>query len=101
MEVPKNDEGALERQVRPWLEKRGIPIENYRNLPPSYKVWLHDQVCTQTYTLSDRQSGDLYRKLVRPESRKGDSNNPGDDEERRKFFLPLTPSETLSDWEKY
>ena len=100
----RDDMEALERQVRPWLEKRGIPIENYRNLPLTYKVWLHDQVCTQTYPLSDRQSRDLYRKLC---SLRGiaerDFVDPVDsktDEQLRTFFSPLTPNQgmLLVDW---
>jgi len=97
--MKSEDMKALERQIRPWLEKMGIPQQNYRNLPPSYQDLLHDLICTQTHRPSPRERRDLYRKLCLPESVAGrDSADPVDfmtDEELQKFFSPLTPGERL------
>ena len=95
-----------ERQVRLWLEKREIPLERYRNLTSSAKVVLHNLVCIPTHTTTYTQRKDLYGKLCLPESiiagRK--SIDPTDfmpDEELKKFFTPVPPSETLSYLEKF
>lgn len=96
---------TLEQTVSLWLERREIPQQNYRNLPPVYKGWLRDQVCTRTSPLSDRQLRDLYRKLCSPETVVGrESIDPVDfvpPEELEKFFTPLAPSEKLSYWERF
>jgi len=102
------DMEAIERQIRLWLEKRGIPQQRYENLQPFDKDVLHNLVCTPTHPTTYNQRRDLYRKLCLPESMVAGRNSidPLDfipDEELRKFFspLPLTPGEKLPDLYKY
>jgi len=100
--MSQNEEERLKRHVRPWLEKREIPQQNYRNLPAYYKGLLHKQVCTPTHPTTYAERRDLYRKLCSPAGIAGrDSINPVDsmtDEDLRTFFSPLTPSQgRLSD----
>ncbi len=88
------DIGATESQVLLWLDERGIPLENYRNLSCYDKGLLHEVACTGSHSLSERQRRSLYRTLVLPESRKGGSIDPVDSqtsEELRTFFSALTP----------
>ena len=103
--MKREDMEPLEQEVRPWLEKMGIPLENYRYLSPSYKVLLHGQVCTPTHPASEGELRSLYRKLhsseIRAEGYNVDAADFVTHEELQKFFSPLPPSETLSDWEKY
>ena len=92
---------ALERQVRPWLEKMGISLQKYRKLPSPYNVWLADQLYGRTH-LSTAQLSELYRKLSLSAGR--DSPDPMDlipPEQLQKFFSQLTPSEKLHYLEKF
>lgn len=97
------DDETLEREVSPWLEKKGIPYQRYRNLPTHDKVVLRNLVCipTRPTTYSERQ--DLYKALCLPDG--GRYIHPDDlvppDEELREFFSPLSSSETLTDLYKY
>jgi len=103
--MKREDMEALERQIRPWLEKMGIPQENYTYLPASYKILLHDLVCVQTHPPSELQLKDLYRKLHSSKTRTGenatDPVNFMTSEELHKSFPPLTPSEKLHYLEKF
>jgi len=106
MKMSKHEDmEALERQIRPWLEKRRIPRQRYENLQPFDKDMLQKMVCMPTRPTTYNQRRDLYQKLCLPESIAGrESIDPVDfmpDEELRKFFSPLTPSERLSDLYKY
>jgi len=95
---------ALERWIRPWLDKRRIPLQDYRNLSSSDKDLLHKLVCQPTRPPSDWQLKDLYQKLVLGERRtrgKGGIAPVPTHEELEEFFMPLTPSERLSDSYKY
>ena len=95
------DVEALEREVRPWLEKMRIPLQNYKKLRFSYKVWLCDQLYGRT-RLSDTQLRDVYRKLCSSAGR--DSPNPIDfitSEQLQEFFSPLSPTERLPYLEKF
>lgn len=102
MKTPEHEDmEALERQVRPWLERRKIPLQKYRNLLSSYKVWLRDQLYGRT-RLSDAQLRSLYRQLCSPAGR--GSPDPIDlitSEQLQKFFSSLTPSEKLHYLEKF
>ena len=84
------DMEALDWQVSLWLEKRGIPLQDYRNLPPHYKVLLDDVVCARTLPPSDRQLRELARELHLSELRlNGQSSGPVDlipHGELREFF---------------
>jgi len=54
---------ALNGPVRLWLEKRGIPLQDYCNLPSHCKDSLRAAVCGETPPPSDRQLRDLAQKL--------------------------------------
>jgi len=88
------DEEIFEREVQPWLEKKGIPQQNYRNLSFSDKILLHGWVCARSRPLSDRQLRNLYQKLHLQEFRDGSSPDMAY-EELQNFFAPLSPSERL------
>ena len=96
---------ALERQVLPWLENKGIPLQDYRNLPSYTKVSLHNLVCARTQPPSDRQLIDLYRELHSSEARLGGGYTSAADfpsnEDLKKFFSLLTPAERLPYLYKY
>jgi len=96
---------ALERQVLPWLNKMGIPLDNFRHLPDSYKILLRNQICKQNQPPSEWQLKNLYRKLHPSQTRTGkndtDPVNFMTSEELQKFFLSLTPSEKLHYLEKF
>lgn len=102
--MSQNEEERLERHVRPWLQKKGFPLENYRILPPYYKGLLHNQVCRCTRNLppSDRQLRDLYQRLCSGKSR-GSINavHSITYRELQEFFSPLSSSETRADLYKY
>jgi len=99
------DDETLEREVSPWLEKKGIPYQRYRNLPAHNKVVLRNLICIPPHPTTYSQRKDLYKKLCLPDIVAGkDSIDPVDfmpDEKLRKFFTPLAPSETLSYLEKF
>jgi len=106
MEESKHEDiESLERKVRPWLEKRGIPIQRYRNLPTNDKTKLHNLVCTPTPTSSYLEREKLYRKLCSQGGTAGrDARDPVSfvpHEEIDKFFSPLTSGEKLSYLEKF
>ena len=95
------DMEALELDVRLWLEKNRIPERIYEKLSSYHKDALHKQIYQPTGLVTDRERRDLYRKLCSPAGIAGrNSINPVDymtDEDLRKFFSPLTPS----DWHDY
>ena len=96
--MKREDMEALERQVRPWLEKMGIPYESYRNLSASDKGVLHNLVCTPTHPTTYAQRKDLYKRLCLPDIAGRESIDPVDfmpDDKLQEFFSPLTPSERL------
>ena len=99
------DMEAVDWQVSVWLEKRGIPHQSYRNLPTSDKVVLRNLVCMPSQPTTYNQRRDLYRRLCLPGGVAGressDSVEPMPDEERRRFFSPLTPGERLPNLYKY
>ena len=98
------NEETLEREVRLWLERKGIPYQIYGNFPPHNKVTLRNLVCVPTQLTTPAERKDLYRKLfVRDIAGRG-STDPSDfvpDEKIKETFMPLTPSERLHDLEKY
>ena len=98
------DDEKREREVRQWLEKKGIPYQRYRNLSNHFKDVLRSQICIPTRTTSPLQRRELYKKLCLPDIAGRDSIDPVQfmpDEEREKFFSPLTPSEKLHYLEKF
>ncbi len=102
----RKDNEIPEQHVRPWLDKKGFPLKNYWNLLPYYKRLLHNQVCgcTSNPPPSDLELRNLYKKLCLPDVGGRESNDTVEfmpPEELRKFFTPIAPSETLSDFEKY
>lgn len=100
----REDDETREREVSPWLEKKRIPYERYRNLPTHNKVVLCNLVCTPTRRTTYSERRDLYKKLCLPDIAGRESIDPVDfmpDEELKKFFTPLAPSETLSYLEKF
>ena len=105
MGMSQNEEERLERHVRPWLQKKGFPLENYWNLSPYYKRLLHNQVCrcTSNPPPSDLELRNLYQRLQSGES-KGPINNAVDsitNRELQEHFSPLSPNETLADLYMY
>ena len=98
------DMEALDWQVRLWLGKRRIPLQDYRNLPPHCKVSLDDGVCGGTRPPSDRQLRELAQELHLSNLRlNGYSTSPVEfwtTEELRKFFS-LTPDETHEHLSKF
>ena len=102
----REDIEALERWIRPWLKKMGIPRQNYINLPSYEKVLLHNLVCVRTSSSSVTQRRTLYQKLApgkgRLDIRKGlASVDSVTDEAIKEFFTPLAPGERLPDLYKY
>ncbi len=92
----RKDDEAPAREVSLWLKRNGI-LERYKNLRSHNKVVLRNLVCIPTRPTTYSQRKDLYKKLCLPEGK--DSIGPVDsttDEQRKKFFTPLAPSETLS-----
>jgi hypothetical protein len=64
MRITKHqDTEVLDWRVRLWLDYRRIPLQDYRNLPPHCKDWLHDAVCGGARAPSDRQLRDLAQEL--------------------------------------
>jgi len=99
------DDETLEREVRLWLKKKGIPCQRYRNLPTHNKAVLRNLICIPPHSTTYSQRKDLYKKLCLPDIVAGrESIDPVDfmpDKELKKFFTPLAPSETLSYLEKF
>jgi len=99
----RKDDEIPEQEVSLWLEKRGIPLENYRILPPYFKRLLRNRVCACTRNLpsSDRQLRDLYQRLLSGKSRGSIiSSNAVDsmtNRELQEFFSPLTTDEKYRD----
>lgn len=93
------DEETLERQVRLWLERMGIPQREYENLGSSDKVLLRDRICKGPRPLSDLQLRRLYQKLHVSENRaEGGSADAVDsmtNEKLQKFFSPLPHDDEL------
>jgi hypothetical protein len=102
----REDMEALERWIRPWLKKMGIPRHHYTNLSSDEKVLLHNLVCMRTSSSSAAQRRTLYQKLAlgegRLDRRKGVASvDPVTDEAIKEFFTPLILSERLPDLYKY
>jgi len=99
---------AIEQEVYMWLEKMGIPQQNYDSLSPADKGVLHNLVVRPTHPTSYQQRRELYRNLCLREMIAGRDSAyltyliPSD-ERLREFFspLPLTPAERLDDLYKY
>ena len=97
----------FEQEVLLWLRIRlGVPYERYLKLSTHLKSVLRNLICTPTKTTTYEQRKDLYRELCLPDSIVAgrEAIDPLDsmkDEQRKKFFSPLTPSERLHDLEKY
>ncbi len=96
----RKDDEIPEQHVRPWLEKNGFPLEDYRHLSPYYKRLLHNQVCrcTRNPSPSDLELRNLYQKLQSGKSR-GPTNAVDSMTSRglQEFFSPLSSSETRAD----
>jgi len=94
-----------EQEVRLWLRIRGLSYERYLKLSTHLKSVLRNLICTPTQPTSYSQRRDLYRSFCSPGSIAGrDSIDPVDsmtDEQRKKFFSPLTPSEKRSYFDKF
>ena len=105
MDMQKHeDTEVVEQKVCLWLEKKGLPYERYLNLPTHNKIVLRNLVGTPTRPTTHRERQNLYKELCLPDMAGRESINPVDfipGEEIEKFFTPLTPSETLSEWQKY
>ena len=99
----RKDDETVERGVGLWLMKKGIPYQRYDNLSAYLKGVLRKLLCIPTRTTSPSQRQDLWKALCLPDV--GRNIDPDDfvppDEKLQEFFSPLTPSETLSDFEKY
>ena len=97
------DTEAPAREVSLWLDRSKTPYERYKNLPSHNKVVLGNQVCIPTRPTSPTERKDLYKALCLPDV--GRDINPDEfvpsDEELRKFFTPVPPSEALAHYEKY
>jgi len=96
--------GAYERQLRAWLKKQDIPFERYENLSNSDKLILRKMVCTPTHHVSLNQRRDLYGKLCLTDIAGRGAIDPLDfmpEVELDKFFTRVSPSETLSYFEKF
>ena len=99
----RKDDEKPERGVSLWLKRKKISFRRYRNLSAYLKSVLRNLVCIPTRTTSPTQRKDLWKELCLPDI--GRYLNPDDfvppDEELRKFFSPLSSSETLTDLYKY
>lgn len=96
------DNERPEQEVSLWLERNTLS-EKYKKLQRHNKVVLRNLVCIPTRTTSPSQRKDLWKELCLPNI--GRDLNPDDfvppDEELKKFFTPVAPSETLSYFEKF
>ncbi len=101
----RKDDETLKREVSLWLGKKEIPYQSYRNLSTHNKAVLHNLICIPPRLTTYSQRKDLYKKLCLPDTVAGknsiDPNDSMPDEELKKFFTPLAPSETLSHLEKF
>ena len=89
-----------EQEVRLWLRIRGFSYERYLKLSTHRKSVLRNLICTPTKTTTYEQRKDLSRELVAGR----EAIDPLDsmtDEQRKKFFSPLTPSEKRSYFDKF
>ena len=100
----RKDDEKPEREVSLWLEKKGIPYQRYTKLPTHNKVVLRNLICTPNRLTTCSQRKDLYKNLCLSNIAGRESVDPLDfmpDEELKKFFTQVAPSETLSYWQKY
>lgn len=100
----RRDDKTVVSEVGLWLMKKVIPYQRYDNLSAYLKGVLRNLVCIPTRPTTARERKDLYKNICLLDMAGRDSIDPLDfmpDEELGKFFTPLAPSETLSDWEKY
>jgi hypothetical protein len=92
--------GEAEKQIYDWLHSRGIPLEDYVNLPSFYKGLLRKLVCEPTEPTSASQRRDLYRRIC-PQIAGRDGGDPVDsktDDDLRTFFSPCSHDESFVDW---
>ena len=94
----ENDE-APAREVSLWLEKHGI-LERYKNLRSHNKVVLRNLVCIPTRLTTHTERVNLYKELYlqdkdMPGRDKYLDNLVPPDEELKKLFTPVAPSESL------
>ena len=93
----RRDDKTMVSEVGSWLMKKGIPYQRYDNLSAYLKDVLRNLVCIPTRTTTYRERKDLYKELCLPDIAR--DMNPDDfvppDEEVKKFFSPLPPSERL------
>lgn len=91
------DNKTIVSEIGSWLMEKGIPYQRYDNLSAYLKVVLHNLVFMPTCLTTARERKDLYINLCLPDI--GRDLNPDDlvptDEELRKFFTPVSPSETF------
>ena len=99
--LENKDMTEQEQEIILWLERRGIPSQNYKNISTFNKNVLRNLVCTPTRTTTYAQREELYRKLCLSGSRAGKysphSSELMTDEGRQRLFSPLTPGESLPD----
>jgi hypothetical protein len=98
----------IREELRPWLKKRKIPLQNFDNLPLYQKFWLHGVAYIGDVLLSDAQLRTLYQNLVLGKRRTWQGSQIGpatveliEYEELKKFFTPLSRSEKLLELYKY
>ena len=108
LEVTTMIKNGMNEIVKPeieiWLKQKGISLKRYDNLTRNEKTTLKNLVCIPTGPTSPKQRINLYKKLCLPELGGRDSLDPVDfvpDEQITNFFKPVSPSETLSNLEKY
>ena len=95
-----------EQEVRLWLRIRGFLYERYLKLSTHLKSVLRNLICTPTKTTTYEQRKDLYIELCLPDSivagkKAIDPLDSMTDEQRKKVFSPLTPSEKRSYFDKF
>jgi len=102
------DMQILQQELRPWLEKRGISLQAFDNLPVFQKIWLHGAAYAGNLSLSDAQLRTLHQNLGLGERRTGRGGQFGpaavesiEHERLKEIFRPLPPSESLPDLYKY
>ena len=99
-----DDKGKFNQEVRLWLRIRGFSDKRYLKLSTHLKSVLRNLICIPTKTTTYEQRKDLYRKLCLPDMAGREAIDPLDsmtDEQRKKFFSPLTPSEKRSYFDKF
>ena len=102
------DMQVLKQELRPWLEKRGISLQAFDNLPVSQRICLHRAAYAGNLSPSDAQLRTLYQDLGLGGRRtwKGKQIGPAaiesiEHEDLKEFFRPLSPGERLPDLYKY